>query len=61
MKDKVAVNVALTYRLKKHSGGLIPATDWWKLHAKKIEANIRNNQKERLEEEKKVKCGLAFN
>jgi plasmid maintenance system antidote protein VapI len=60
LNDKVDVNIALVYRLEKHSGGIIPATDWWNLHAKKIEARILNDHGARLVEEEKVKYGLDF-
>ncbi len=60
LNDKVDVNVSLVYRLEKHPGGIISATDWWNLHAKKIEAGILNDRNARLAEEKRVKHGLVF-
>jgi plasmid maintenance system antidote protein VapI len=60
LSGKSAVNAAIAYRLEKHSGGLIPASLWWNLHAKKVEANIRGDQKERLKEGERVKGALAF-
>lgn len=60
LNDKVYVNVSMAYRLEKHPGGIISATDWWNLHTKKIEAGILHDQNARLAEEKRVKHGLVF-
>lgn len=60
LNDRLDVNVALVYRLEKHSGGLITATDWWNLHAKKIEAGILFDRAAREAEGKNVKRALVF-
>lgn len=48
------------YRLEHHSGGMIPATYWYRLHAKKLEDGIRKNQEKRQEGYKRVKNELNF-
>lgn len=60
LKDKADISVALAYRLEKHSGGIIPATMWWNLHARKIEALISQDHITQTQEAKKVKHPLAF-
>ena len=53
-------NVELAYRLEKHCGNIIPAVYWWKLHAKRIEEEIKTNEKLRKSERSKVKNPLQF-
>lgn len=60
LNDKADANASLVYRLEKHCNGLISATDWWNLHAKKIEADIQNDRESRIAAEKNVKRGLVF-
>jgi len=52
---KKNATLALAYRLKRHSGDLIPAIYWWKLAQKEIEQDIRNNPDAKLKEAKLVK------
>lgn len=53
-------NVELMYRLEIHSGKLIPANYWYKLHSQKLEQEIKSNQDIRNEEYKRVKNELKF-
>jgi len=54
LHGKAEPNLSLVYRLEKHSGGLIPAILWWKVQAKKTEAEIRIDQAGRRREANKV-------
>jgi plasmid maintenance system antidote protein VapI len=54
LNGKAMPNAALTYRLEKHSGGIIEAKLWWQLIAKRIEHDIVNNHDTKLKEQKKV-------
>jgi plasmid maintenance system antidote protein VapI len=54
ISDKTNPNIALAYRLEKHSGGFITALLWWRLAAKKIEMNILNDSSTRKKEADKV-------
>lgn len=58
LHDKEEPNLALMYRLEKHSGELIPALLWWKLMIKKQEHLIRKDKEARIAEGKKVKNAL---
>lgn len=58
LHGKEEPNLALIYRLEKHSGQLIPAILWWKLMIKKQEHQIRMDEKTRIEEGRKVKNAL---
>lgn len=58
LHDKEEPNLALMYRLEKHSGELIPALLWWKLMIKKQEQQIRKDKEARIAEGKKVKNAL---
>lgn len=58
LHDKEEPNLALMYRLEKHSGQLIPALLWWKLMIKKQEHQIRKDKDTRAAEGKKVKNAL---
>ncbi len=60
VKGKKAPDIALLYRLEKHSGGTIPALLWWKLIAQKWEHDIRTDHEAREREAAKVKNGLSF-
>lgn len=60
LRDKQMPNIALMYRLEKHSGGVIPAIMWWKLYNKRIEANIKNDTAGRELEMNKVHYHLNF-
>lgn len=53
-------NIELIYRLEKHSGGLIPALDWWKLVIKKQEYHIKSDDATRKREGAKVKNPIKF-
>lgn len=53
-------NEELMYRLEIHSGSMIPATYWYRLHTKKIEEEIKTNQEKRATESEKVKNELNF-
>ena len=54
LTGKVAPNLALSYRLEIHSGGLLTAVLWWHLIAKKIAYEIQQNNVQKLEEAKNV-------
>lgn len=60
LNDREAPNVELMYRLEIHSGKLIPANYWYKLHSKKLEQEIKDNRKKRTQEYKRVKNKLHF-
>lgn len=60
LNDRENPNVELMYRLEIHSGKLIPANYWYKLHAKKLEQEIKLNKDKRKEEYKRVKNKLKF-
>ena len=53
-------NVELTYRLEVHGGNIIPALYWWKLHAKRIEEDVRTDKERRKIESEKVRNRLRF-
>jgi plasmid maintenance system antidote protein VapI len=53
-------NIELSYRLETHCGNIIPAVYWWRLHARRIEEDIRTNRIMRDEERHKVKNNLTF-
>ncbi|MEM6397164.1 MAG: hypothetical protein AAF741_12515 [Bacteroidota bacterium] len=53
-------NEELMYRLEHHSGGMIPATYWFRLFTRMQENAIKNNQEKRISEAKKVKNQLSF-
>ncbi len=61
INDKTNPNIALAYRLEKHSGGFITALLWWRLAAKKIELNILNDYSTRKKEADKVIFELELN
>ncbi len=58
INDKEEPNIELSYRLEKHSGGLINAELWWKLMIKKHEFIISRDEETRIKEHKKVKNPL---
>ena len=60
LHDRENPNVELTYRLEIHCGNIIPAIYWWRLHAKRIEENLRTDQDRRKMESKKVRNQLRF-
>lgn len=60
INDREEPNIELTYRLDKHSGGLIPALIWWKLMIKKQEYFIRQDENSRKEEAAKVRNAVKF-
>jgi hypothetical protein len=60
INDREEPNIELLYRLEKHSGGLIAARDWYKLHSRKVEAEIQENEELRAVEASKVKNELRF-
>ncbi|MEM7659436.1 MAG: helix-turn-helix transcriptional regulator [Bacteroidota bacterium] len=51
-------NIELMYRLEVHSGSVIPATYWYKLFSKQVEAEIKSNENMRAIESEKVKNAL---
>jgi len=53
-------NIDLMYRLEGHSGGLIPATLWYRLHARDLTEQIRKDKTRRNAEMLKVKNGLSL-
>ncbi len=53
-------NVELMYRLETHSGAMIPATYWYRLHTRRIEEEIKTNLEKRAIESGKVKNELNF-
>jgi hypothetical protein len=55
LSGKEHPNLAVLYRLEKHSGGLIPALLWWQVAARKIEQQIQNDTENRQREGAKVK------
>lgn len=61
LNNKIEAGIAMHYRLEKHSGGLIPASLWWKIQAKKIEAGINQDKEARQRESRKVSQAMAFN
>lgn len=60
LNDRENPNVELAYRLETHCGSIIPAIYWWKLHAKKIEEDVRTDQERRKIESEKVRNQLRF-
>lgn len=58
LNDRENPNVDLMYRLEHHSGGIIPATYWYRLHTRKLEESIRTDHSKRKEEYKRVKNAL---
>jgi hypothetical protein len=54
LTNKIDPNIALTYRLEKHSNGLIPAILWWRLWIKKVENDMLNDTETRKKEANKV-------
>lgn len=61
LNNRESPNVELMYRLEIHSGKLIPANYWYKLHSKKLEHEIKSNKDTRSQEYKRVKNKLRFN
>ena len=60
LNNKENPNIELMYRLEHHSGNMIPATYWYKLHSRKLEEDIRMDEIKRAEEYKRVKNRLEF-
>lgn len=60
LNDREEPNIELTFRLEKHSGGLISALHWWKLIMKKQEHYIKVDKQMRKEEGEKVKNAIEF-
>lgn len=60
LNDRENPNVELTYRLEIHGGNIIPAIYWWKLHAKRIEEDVRTDKESRKIESEKVRNQLRF-
>jgi hypothetical protein len=58
LSGKEHPNLAVLYRLEKHSGGLIPALLWWRVAARKIEQQIQNDVENRQREGAKVRSIL---
>ena len=55
INDKEEPNSTVFYRLERHSDNLIPASYWWKLLIRKQEFDLKQNDKLRKKEAKKVK------
>lgn len=60
LTGKAVANFALFYRLEKHSGGILKADYWWKLYARKIEFDLKSNERERQKEGARVSNELVF-
>lgn len=60
LNDKESPNIELMYRLEHHSGNMIPATYWHKLHSRKLEEDIKMDTINRSEQYKRVKNSLKF-
>lgn len=60
LNDRENPNVELVYRLEIHCGNMIPAIYWWKLYAKRIEADVRTDHEKRKIESEKVRNQLRF-
>lgn len=60
LTGKVAPNLALSYRLEIHSGGLLTAVLWWHLIAKKIAHDVQQNSELRLKEAKNVLFSFEY-
>ena len=60
LNNREAPNVELTYRLEKHCGNIIPAIYWWKLYSRKLEEEIKKDDKKREIESRKVTNNLKF-
>ena len=60
LSGKAEASLAILYRLEQHSGGLLPASLWWNIQAKKVEAEVKSNREGRLREAGKVKNALQF-
>ncbi|MDZ7878733.1 MAG: hypothetical protein U5L45_13720 [Saprospiraceae bacterium] len=60
LTGKIAPNLALSYRLEVHSGGLLTAVLWWHLIAKKIAFDIQQNNVQKLEEAKNVHFSFEY-
>ncbi|MCB0595285.1 MAG: hypothetical protein H6557_10015 [Lewinellaceae bacterium] len=58
INDKEEPNIELSYRLEKHSGGIIRAELWWKLMVKKQAFIISKDEETRKAEQEKVKNPL---
>jgi len=60
LNDKENPNLELMYRLERHSGNMIPANYWYRLHSRKLEEDIKLDTQKRAEEYKRVKNELKF-
>ncbi|MCB0580935.1 MAG: hypothetical protein KDD10_16685 [Phaeodactylibacter sp.] len=58
INDKEEPSIELSYRLEKHSGGIIRAELWWKLMVKKQAFIISRDEETRKSEQEKVKNPL---
>ena len=47
LSGEASPNLALAYRLERHSGDLIGAMLWWKLQIREVESGINGNQTDR--------------
>jgi hypothetical protein len=61
LTNKIDPNIALIYRLEKHSNDIIPAILWWRLWIKKIENKIVNDTEMKKREGYKVRSSLSIN
>jgi len=53
-------DIALMYRLEYHSDGIIPATYWYRLHAKQVERSMSVDKENRTREYEQVKKPLSL-
>ncbi|MEM7373182.1 MAG: helix-turn-helix transcriptional regulator [Bacteroidota bacterium] len=60
LNDRENPSIEMMYRLEYHSGEMIPANYWFRLHSRKLEDEINRNQEKRKEEYKRVRNKLVF-
>lgn len=60
LNNKEKPNIELMYRLERHSGKMLPAIYWFRLHTKQLENRIKKDEEKRLEEYGKVRNELCF-
>ena len=60
LTGEASPNLALAYRLERHSGDLIGAMLWWKLQNREVESGINSNHTLRELEGSKVHFRLSF-
>lgn len=60
LNHKENPNIDLMYRLERHSGQMLPAIYWFRLHVKQLEHSIKEDETKRQEAYKKVSNELSF-